>query len=212
MTTKLVSLHAKPYKKANMISLKNVVSLLVMMIYFTNSVTIKSPYKKVVFGTLPVHASSMEKLEMMVLSLANEKMIIRRMKLWKLTSVLILPAVIQPTTHAKRLVFCILAYFNLHIQCKTSDKAPIIHIGPKADARTDFFADVKFNNTHYEHKEEHLHIQECTYTEYDSNDKASASAILIEDGCDVSMGLAQFKGNYLTILYLMTFIVLLRSF
>ena len=42
---------------------------------------------------------------MMVLSLVNEKMIILRKKLWKLISVLILPVVIQPTTHAKRLVF-----------------------------------------------------------------------------------------------------------
>ena len=144
---------------------------------------------------------------MMVLSLVNEKMTTLRMKLLKLISVLILPAVIQPTTHAKRLVFCLLAYFNLHIQCKTSDKAPIIHIGPKADPKTKFFADVKFNNTNWEHKEEHLHIQECIYTEYDSNDKPTADFTLIEDGCDVSEGLAKFKGNYLTISFLMTFIV-----
>ena len=136
---------------------------------------------------------------MMVLSLANEKMIIRRMKLWKLTSVLILPAVIQPTTHAKRLVFCILAYFNLHIQCKTSDKAPIIHIGPKANAETSFFADVMFNNTNFEHKNEHLHIQECIYTEYDSNDQPTADPVkLIENGCDVSNGLIILKGNFST--------------
>ena len=75
----------------------------------------------------------------------------------------------------------------------------MIHIGPKADARTSFFADVKFDNTDFEHKEEHLHIQECTYTEYDRNDQPTADFTLIKDGCDVSLGLAKFKGNYLTI-------------
>ena len=104
--TNFVNLHVKHIRKmANMTSLKNVVSLLVMMIYSIHLVALKSPYKKAVFGILPVHASWMEKLEMMVLSLVNEKMIILRIKLWKLISVLILPVVIQPITHAKRLVF-----------------------------------------------------------------------------------------------------------
>ena len=104
-------------------------------------------------------------------------------------------------------LFCLWAQFDIHFQCKTSDKAPIIHIGPKADPKTKFFADVKFNNTNFEHKEEHLHIQECTYTEYDSNDMPTAEVVLIKDGCDVSNGLADFKGNYLTmILFFMIFI------
>ena len=87
-----------------------------------------------------------------------------------------------------------------------------MHIGPKADPKTKFFVDVKFNNIGYEHKNEHLHIQECTYTEYDSNDHAIGAFTLIKDGCDVSNGLAQFKGNYLKISFLMTLIVLLRSY
>ena len=71
-----------------------------------------------------------------------------------------------------------------------------MHIGPKADPKTKFFADVKFNNTDFKHKDEHLHIQECIYTEYDSNNQATGSVKLIEDGCDVSNGLAQFKRKY----------------
>ena len=93
-----------------------------MMIYFTQLVALKSPYKKVVFGILHVHASWMEKLEMMVLSLVNEKMIILRIKLWKLISVLILPVVIQPITHAKRLVFFV---YGLSLISIFSVKHPI---------------------------------------------------------------------------------------
>ena len=45
-----------------MTSMKSVVSLLDMMIYFTILVALLSLHKKVVFGILPVHVSSMEKL------------------------------------------------------------------------------------------------------------------------------------------------------
>ena len=59
-----------------------------------------------------------------------------------------------------------------------------------------------FNNTDFEYKKEHLHIQECIYTEYDSNDEPTAEPVkLIENGCDVSNGLTKFKGNYSTVMF-----------
>ena len=54
---------------------------------------------------------------------------------------------------------------------------------------------MNFDNSRYEHKEEYLHIDQCTYTEYDGNDVALGDQIkLIKDGCDETFGLVSFKG------------------
>ena len=92
--------------------------------------------------------------------------------------------------------------FSLYVQCLTSEDAPIIHIGPKAEPLTSFFVDLKFNNTNYEHKDEHLHIQECKYMEYDGNNQPTDTVTLIQNGCDMSnQGFAKFKRKYFTIFF-----------
>ena len=50
------------------------------------------------------------------------------------------------------------------------------------------------------HRNEYLHIEQCIYTERDDNGNQLGNSItLIEDGCDVSGGLIEFKGTFLLI-------------
>ena len=60
---------------------------------------------------------------------------------------------------------------------------------------------MNFDNTNYKHKDEYLHIDQCTYTEYDGDDETMGDQIvLIEDGCDETLGLVSFKGSLFTFL------------
>ena len=46
-------------------------------------------------------------------------------------------------------------------------------------------------------RDEYLHIEQCIYTERDDNGNQLGNSItLIEDGCDVSGGLIEFKGTF----------------
>ena len=61
---------------------------------------------------------------------------------------------------------------------------------------------MNFDNDRYEHKDEYLHIDQCIYTEYDGNDVEIGDKLkLIEDGCDETYGLIQFKGCLLIFLF-----------
>ena len=80
----------------------------------------------------------------------------------------------------------------------------MIPIGPNADPKSSFFVDAMFDNSGYEHRNEHLHIQQCTYVEYDEAGNYLSSMQLIEDGCDktvsetsdgIRSSLIKFKGK-----------------
>ena len=80
-------------------------------------------------------------------------------------------------------------------QCSVNS-TPILRIAPNADPKTSFFVDINFDNDGYEHKNEYLHIDQCTYTEYDENEiEMGEQILLIEDGCDETSGLISFKGS-----------------
>ena len=74
-----------------------------------------------------------------------------------------------------------------------------MRIGPNADPKEMFFVDVSFED---QARDEYLHIEECTYKEYDENGVQMGNTInLIENGCDISGGLIKFKGDFSILLY-----------
>ena len=91
----------------------------------------------------------------------------------------------------------------------------MIPIGPNADPKSSFFVDAMFDNSGYEHRNEHLHIQQCTYVEYDEAGNYLNSLQLIEDGCDktisklngIRSSLIKFKGKSYLELFIWTSIL-----
>ena len=70
-----------------------------------------------------------------------------------------------------------------------------MRISPNADPDDSFFIDIKMEN---QERDEYIHIEECMYTERDDyGEQVGDSILLIEDGCDLSGGLIQFKGYYI---------------
>jgi len=77
-------------------------------------------------------------------------------------------------------------------QCNTeTNRTHIMRISPNADPDDSFFIDIKMEN---QERDEYIHIEECMYTERDDfGEQVGDSILLIEDGCDLSGGLIQFK-------------------
>ena len=75
-----------------------------------------------------------------------------------------------------------------------TERTHIIRIEPNADTNESFLMDLSMKD---QQRDEYLHIEQCIYTERDDNGNQLGNSItLIEDGCDVSGGLIEFKGTF----------------